>query len=212
MAQQALLALDNFTSTSALSLARQGQVCYQALGSCYRSRHTLRYTYASAPIQDFCSIDRKDLVPSALHETHLQMSLEPEQAAPPGLSTGYQRGWHAGQVQQGPSLEKRLGKLANGAANLFPLWLVIGATSAMVHPPSLAWFKRDYITKGLALTMLAMGTTLSPQASILIDAKHPIIVRAGSHHPMSVACSLLACKTEHRVESGVLSCRTLWRL
>ncbi len=33
----------------------------------------------------------------------------------------------------------------------------------MVHPPSLAWFKREYITKGLALTMLAMGTTLSPQ-------------------------------------------------
>ena len=72
---------------------------------------------------------------------------------------------HAGRIQQGPSLEKQLGKLAHGAANLFPLWLVIGATSAMVHPPSLAWFKRDYITKGLALTMLAMGTTLSPQAS-----------------------------------------------
>ena len=66
-------------------------------------------------------------------------------------------------MQQGPSLEKQLGKLAHGAANLFPLWLVIGATSAMVHPPSLAWFKREYITKGLALTMLAMGTTLSPQ-------------------------------------------------
>ncbi len=74
------------------------------------------------------------------------------------------RNWHAGRVQQGPSLERQLGKLAHGAANLFPLWLVIGATSAMVHPPSLAWFKREYITKGLALTMLAMGTTLSPQA------------------------------------------------
>ncbi|CAK0787032.1 hypothetical protein CVIRNUC_010248 [Coccomyxa viridis] len=66
-----------------------------------------------------------------------------------------------GTTQQGPSLEKRLGNLAIGAANLFPLWLVIGATSALAHPPSLAWFKREYITKGLALTMLSMGTTLT---------------------------------------------------
>ena len=71
----------------------------------------------------------------------------------------------AGTTQQGPFLEKRLGNLAIGAANLFPLWLVIGATSALAHPPSLAWFKREYITKGLALTMLSMGTTLTLEAS-----------------------------------------------
>ena len=71
----------------------------------------------------------------------------------------------AGTTQKGPSLEKRLGNLAIGAANLFPLWLVIGATSALAHPPSLAWFKREYITKGLALTMLSMGTTLTLEAS-----------------------------------------------
>ncbi|BDA50328.1 probable sodium/metabolite cotransporter BASS1, chloroplas [Coccomyxa sp. Obi] len=59
------------------------------------------------------------------------------------------------------SLEKRLGNLATRAANLFPLWLVLGATAALVHPPSLTWFKREYTTQGLALTMMAMGTTLT---------------------------------------------------
>ena len=84
----------------------------------------------------------------------------------------------AGNTQQGPSLEKRLGKLATGAANLFPLWLVIGATSALAHPPSLAWFKREYITKGLALTMLSMGTTLTLEAShhlLLKSAEPPVL-------------------------------------
>jgi len=31
----------------------------------------------------------------------------------------------------------------------------------MVQPSSLTWFKKEYITKGLALTMLSMGTTLT---------------------------------------------------
>ena len=51
--------------------------------------------------------------------------------------------------------------MAQGAANLFPLWLVIGATAAVVRPSSLTWFKREYITKGLALIMMVMGTTLT---------------------------------------------------
>ena len=58
-------------------------------------------------------------------------------------------------------LEERLGSLATGAANLFPLWLMLGAAAAMLHPPSLTWFKREYTTQGLALTMMAMGTTLT---------------------------------------------------
>lgn len=96
----------------------------------------------------------------------------------------------AGATQQGPSLEKRLGKLATGAANLFPLWLVIGATSALTHPPSLAWFKRDYITKGLALTMLSMGTTLTVEAShhLLFQSAEPIYTP--SLAPMYIRCML----------------------
>ena len=63
------------------------------------------------------------------------------------------------------TVEGRLGRLATGAANLFPLWLVLGAASAMLHPPSLAWFRKDYTTSGLALTMLAMGTTLTVEVA-----------------------------------------------
>ena len=66
------------------------------------------------------------------------------------------------------SMEERLGRLATGAANLFPLWLVLGATSAMLHPPSLAWFHKDYTTRGLALTMLAMGTTLTVEVRVCL--------------------------------------------
>lgn len=65
-------------------------------------------------------------------------------------------------------MEERLGRLATGAANLFPLWLVLGATSAMLHPPSLAWFRKDYTTRGLALTMLAMGTTLTVEVRVCL--------------------------------------------
>ena len=91
----------------------------------------------------------------------------------------------AGTTQQGPSLEKRLGHLATGAANLFPLWLVIGATSALAHPPSLAWFKREYITKGLALTMLSMGTTLTLEASHhLLLSVRSCIAMYGALYPM----------------------------
>jgi predicted Na+-dependent transporter len=60
-----------------------------------------------------------------------------------------------------PGWEQRLGSIATAAANLFPLWLVLAAGSAILHPPSLAWFKREYTTPGLALTMMAMGTTLT---------------------------------------------------
>lgn len=74
-------------------------------------------------------------------------------------------------------MEKQLGKLATGAANLFPLWLIIGATTALVQPSSLTWFKRDYITKGLALTMLAMGTTLTLEVSYLHNHMHPANMR-----------------------------------
>jgi hypothetical protein len=34
------------------------------------------------------------------------------------------------------------------------------ALAGLARPSALAWFSRDYITAGLALTMLAMGTSL----------------------------------------------------
>lgn len=45
--------------------------------------------------------------------------------------------------------------------NLFPVWVLLGAALALVHPPWFTWFKGDAIVWGLAVIMLGMGITLS---------------------------------------------------
>ena len=44
--------------------------------------------------------------------------------------------------------------------NLFPLWVLLGAGLALVHPPLFTWFTGAAIVWGLALIMLGMGITL----------------------------------------------------
>lgn len=44
--------------------------------------------------------------------------------------------------------------------NLFPLWVLLGAVLALVHPPLVTWFRGDAIVWGLAIIMLGMGITL----------------------------------------------------
>ncbi|KAK9850081.1 hypothetical protein WJX84_006183 [Apatococcus fuscideae] len=58
-------------------------------------------------------------------------------------------------------LEASLGRLATSLANWFPLWVAAGCLLALWHPPVALWFRKDYVTAGLAITMLAMGTTLT---------------------------------------------------
>ena len=45
-------------------------------------------------------------------------------------------------------------------ANLFPLWVLLGAVLALVHPPAVTWFQGPFIVAGLAVIMLGMGLTL----------------------------------------------------
>jgi len=45
--------------------------------------------------------------------------------------------------------------------NLFPLWVLLGAGVALVHPPAVTWFRGPFIVWGLAVIMLGMGITLS---------------------------------------------------
>ena len=47
--------------------------------------------------------------------------------------------------------------------NYLPVEALGGCLLALWHPPLFLWFKKDYVTGGLALTMLAMGTTLTLQ-------------------------------------------------
>ncbi|MBX3734431.1 MAG: bile acid:sodium symporter family protein [Verrucomicrobiae bacterium] len=52
--------------------------------------------------------------------------------------------------------------------NLFPVWVLVGGTLALVHPPGFTWFT-PYIVPGLAVIMLGMGLTLT-----LDDFRHVV--------------------------------------
>jgi BASS family bile acid:Na+ symporter len=45
--------------------------------------------------------------------------------------------------------------------NAFPLWVLLGAVIALIHPPWVVWFRGPFIVWGLAVIMLGMGITLS---------------------------------------------------
>lgn len=64
-------------------------------------------------------------------------------------------------------------KGANIATNLFPLWTVIFTGIALRSPSSFAWFTTEYFTGGLALLMLSMGITLTPDDFVQV-AKKPV--------------------------------------
>lgn len=44
---------------------------------------------------------------------------------------------------------------------LFPLWVLVGCAAAFLWPPLFLWFRKEYLTFGIALTMMGMGFTLS---------------------------------------------------
>ena len=45
---------------------------------------------------------------------------------------------------------------------LFPLWTLLGALLALLHPPLFIWFKGPLIALGLGVIMLGMGVGLTP--------------------------------------------------
>ncbi len=58
-------------------------------------------------------------------------------------------------------LEASAGQLAAQLSNMFPLWVALTSGLGLTHPAALAWFRAEYTTAALALTMLAMGTSLT---------------------------------------------------
>ena len=56
-----------------------------------------------------------------------------------------------------------MGRLCSQIANYFPLWLVLGCGVALWKPAALNFMSRDHVSAGLAVTMLAMGMTLSTE-------------------------------------------------
>ncbi|MDL5046525.1 bile acid:sodium symporter family protein [Oscillatoria amoena NRMC-F 0135] len=47
------------------------------------------------------------------------------------------------------------------AANLFPLWVLLGAAVALIEPRAFDWYQAAWINPTLAIIMLGMGLTLS---------------------------------------------------
>lgn len=68
------------------------------------------------------------------------------------------------------------------ATTLFPLWTVMFTGLALKNPSSFAWFTTEYFTAALAVLMLSMGITLTPQDFVDVMAK-----------PKSVAMQFSLC-------------------
>lgn len=66
-----------------------------------------------------------------------------------------------GSPSEPPATPTGFAKASAFLTSYFPVWVAVACTAAVMHPPLFLWFKKDFVTAGLALTMLAMGTTLS---------------------------------------------------
>lgn len=67
----------------------------------------------------------------------------------------------------------------------------VGLASAvgLAHPPALTWFRAEFTTAALALTMLAMGTSLTfqvPFKTPLIGALYTLPFRCSTNPAMSI--------------------------
>lgn len=66
-------------------------------------------------------------------------------------------------------------KISGVTTTLFPLWTVLFTGVALKSPSSFAWFTTNYFTAALAVLMLSMGITLTPQ-DFLDVMKEPVSV------------------------------------
>ena len=78
--------------------------------------------------------------------------------------------------------------LATQFANLFPLWIALGVTLALIHPPLFAWFSGPMVVVSLGFTMLAMGLTLTVEDFVGL-ARQPEKVLLGTTLQVS-SCSI----------------------
>jgi len=67
-------------------------------------------------------------------------------------------------------------KTASTITNLFPLWTVLFTGWALKAPQDFAWFTTEYFTGGLAMLMLSMGITLSPNDFVRVGKRPNAVV------------------------------------
>ena len=54
-------------------------------------------------------------------------------------------------------------RAASTVSSFFPVWVVLGALLGCCKPAAYSWITRSAVTNSLAITMLAMGTTISTE-------------------------------------------------
>ena len=60
---------------------------------------------------------------------------------------------------------------------LFPLWTLLGALLALLHPPLFIWFKGPLIALGLGVIMLGMGVGLTPADFVRVGRRPRAMVK-----------------------------------
>lgn len=82
-------------------------------------------------------------------------------------------------------VNRTLSNAASVATSLFPVWIVCGAISALLHPPLFLWFNVRYIPPTLAAIMLGMGLTIEASDFVQI-AKRPLLLLLGACAQFSI--------------------------
>lgn len=67
-------------------------------------------------------------------------------------------------------------KVTSVATTLFPLWTVLFTAMALKSPSSFSWFTTEYFTAALAILMLSMGITLSPDDFVKVAQRPNSVV------------------------------------
>lgn len=70
-------------------------------------------------------------------------------------------GWQANTAKRGKFQVNRVTRIAKFVTDLFVVWVILGAATALRWPQAFTWF-RPYIELGLGLIMFGMGITLTP--------------------------------------------------
>eukprot|EP00871_Galdieria_phlegrea_P005474 jgi/Galph1/5928/GphlegSOOS_G4572.1 len=102
--------------------------------------------------------------------------------------------------------------LLEGFANLFPLWILLGAIGAFFKPSYFLWFKGSHIIWTLSSIMLAMGLTLDVSQLIEVTKNpYPVIFGALAQYsimPMLgyVISRIFALPTEFAVGICLVAC------
>jgi len=94
------------------------------------------------------------------------------------------------------------------ATTLFPLWTIIFTGLALKSPASFSWFTTEYFTAALAILMLSMGITLSPDDFVKVASRpNSVVMQFSLCYAMMPVLALLlgkACGLDPALLAGMV--------